>query len=274
MQRHDRTYTTFLNAFIAAVGGLVLACDASDLEQVDLAEAAGVAARPGDDDTELRALAEKYLFKEVGDTEARAIHEQIRRLSLNDADTFHRIVGELGGLEGVEREIFEASHELARSRGISFVDVSEHEQLAVLSELTGLPRESIEVAGPTNLVIDDTTEPSPVCVWPWASCSYTTQWNKTLAGFSCLSGCTVGAASDRVSNSACELGGCDYRMRFPDGTTANIDGKTAAADCVVNYYGGLIAYSTGSSTYVLSGVQGPSSCGLPTASIHKYFQVA
>lgn len=256
------------SAFILNVGGCEVSEPDAGLDEVTLETSTSSAA-------ELRALANEYLFKEVSDAEARAVHDRIRRLSADEADTFHSIVGELSGLAGFERELFDATHDLARSRSVSFLDINEQDQVGLLSDLTGLTREDMasveDHASGMDLANDQ--EPSTLCAWPWASCSYTTQWNKTLAGSSCFSGCTSGAGSDRVSNSACELGGCDYRMRFNDSTTSTIDGKTAAADCVVNYYGGLIAYSSGTSTYALSGTQGPSSCGLPTASIHQYFQV-
>ncbi len=256
------------STFVLNLGGCEVYEPDASLDEVALETPTSSAA-------ELRALANEYLFKEVSDAEARAVHDRIRRLSADEADAFHSIVGELSGLAGFERELFDATRELARSRSVSFLDINEQDQVSLQSDLAGLTREEMASVGghASGMDLVNDQKPSALCEWPWASCSYTTQWNRTLAGSSCFAGCTSGAGSDRVSNSACEFGGCDYRMRFNDSTTSTIDGKTAAADCVVNYYGGLIAYSSGSSTYALSGVKGPSSCGLPTASIHQYFQV-
>lgn len=210
----------------------------------------------------LHTLADRYLYEETDAAGTEEIFKEIRALSDEDARSFHELLAERNGYTGVERIAFDVAFEYAQELGISFLDLRHHEHgeqiMARLSRRTGEQAPSL-------------VEKSS-CTWPSVSCSYTTAWNYALYPGSCSS-CTVGSLYDRVGNEACETLACDFRIRFTRTNAEIIDGRNADADCVIDYYGSVGAYSTSPYTYALIGWGSTVYCGLSTGSIHTQFQV-
>jgi hypothetical protein len=224
----------------------------------------------------MHKLAADYLFKNVDEVESSQILDRIRTLSTPELADFGSAVVALAELSAVEADAFERALARAEELGLSYLDLPDDELGRIIEDLSA----AADLGGssdsdPTGFPATSAhhTVSGALCIPGYASCSTTTLWNKNLYGMSCASGCTKGTYSDRVSNEKCELLGCDYRMRFTRSFASTIDGTTAAADCTINKYPGILAYSAGSYTYALFGIKGPLFCGLPTKSVHQYFQV-
>ena len=227
---------------------------------------------PPSTNDEVRTLAHDYLFKVVDEEESAAIRERVRKLGPEEAEVFHQEIADTSHFSETQRLLFDAAFEYSKASRRSFLDFTQADGKRIMSEVTGIPAEQIPDEKPEAT---PSSPPSAIgCIYPYVSCPYVTSWNKTLTGTTCSPGtCSVMNAYDRVGNAACEFADCDYRLMFPRSSATSIDGRTAAADCVINYYGGLIAYSSGATTYALSGVTGITWCGLANWNLSFSFQV-
>lgn len=72
---------------------------------------------------QLRALAHDYQFKAVTEEESAAIFAQIRGLDEAGSDEFRRCLTENAGYTGREAILSNIFHEIAKERGISFLDL-------------------------------------------------------------------------------------------------------------------------------------------------------
>lgn len=218
-------------------------------------------------------LAYRYLYEEADDDVTAATLAEVQGLSIADARIFLQHVKEIeppqeytsAQDEWVQERLRDRLLDHAETYGTSLADLSWKDVEEVEDELIAeVPEDILEVD----------YEGAGVFCWPgYAICS-TVTFTTTLYGGSCASGCTRSSGYDRASNSSCELGVCDYRVEFPTTSMkSTVDGVTAAADCVILYYGGFIGRSSSGRTQVGYGVGGPTSCWTTGGTVSGYLQV-
>jgi hypothetical protein len=217
-------------------------------------------------------LARRYLFEEVDDAGSAAIFSEIKQLSREQTKEFHQELIEvqlaMGDVSPFDLRYAQAVARRSEELGIPFFELTGQDQQAILEEValsaTNGDVEPSEVPAPLQLETE-TLPPigykqSTLCVPGKVSCNVIA-FQSTAIGGSCATGCISATSSDRLSNESCEWGACDYRVRFPTASLrTNIDGKTAAADCVVLYYNGLLSRYASSQMDVLVGIGGPAFC--------------
>ncbi|MEY4722738.1 MAG: hypothetical protein RLZZ324_251 [Candidatus Parcubacteria bacterium] len=109
--------------------------------------------------------------------------------------------------------------------------------------------------------------------WPgYAGCSVGTFQETGLTYNFCSNGnCRIGFVDDRVSNEACELLACDYRITYPTDTwrATRVEGLTAAANCVVTAWPTLLNSYDAPWTRILYGYGHTTQCGVLSGSYLK-----
>ncbi len=221
----------------------------------------------------LADLAFRYLYEEGPDDVTFATLEEVENLTVPEARVFLQRVQAIEPEQAftsaqdqwVQERIRERLLDHAEATGTRLGDLSWKDVEEVEDQLIAeIPDEVAEV---------DYEGSGAWCLPGYAICS-TVSFTTTLYGASCASGCTRASGYDRASNSGCELGACDYRVEFPTGSMAGtVDGVTAAADCVILYYGGFIARSSSGRTQVGYGLAGPTSCWTTGGTVSGYMQV-
>jgi hypothetical protein len=246
------------------VGATVLIVSACSQDSTGGSEPAGVGGE-SQHDAHLRSLASDYLFKEVDEQGAAAIHQEIRSLSPDDAVVLHEALVELAGYSDDERAVSDALFARTAARQAAFFDAT--------------PQEAREAQAWVMNV--DPSQPKPTdkafCVWPYVDCTYAPFPDPVLTPVSCdtmTNNCTVGSLYQRVGNviDGCEELGCDFQIRFTYTNATRIQGITAAATCVV-MKNNKAARRTAPYTWALIGYGSTLSCSLPTGSIHTLFRV-
>lgn len=215
----------------------------------------------------LTELANDYLFKKATREEKAVLLEDIHSLTPDETKRFHQIVIERSGVTGNERASAEIAAAYMEKNGIKLMEMRHEEHGRELAELilAGLTYSEDRAGEQYQRLACGITE---------VSCDYVTSWNSALANGSCTPpGCVTGTYSDRVGNTPCEIGACDYRVRFTKTGATQIDGVGLAADCVLLYYSAITSYSAGSYTYGGIGQGGIIACFLSTSSIHTNFVV-
>lgn len=208
-------------------------------------------------------LAARYVLEDVdGPAEAEQILESIRSLERDELLDFAWWVVEH------QRLMFHASEdgnhddllvlalaERGAENGRPFFDLGDAEVREVAQEV----HRADEIGAPND-------SPEPFCVWPYASCPYTTAWNGTVKVLNYMpaSDWLIGYASDRTSNSACELFDCDHRLAYNVGALKrnNFFARTAAAYCVGEAYPSLLTYKSGNTQFTLVGYYKTKNCGI------------
>lgn len=250
-------------------------------EKITLPRLQGDSASYDDDesdfDPEIEALAEDYLFADIDEAESLDVQGRLLSLDLDDQRKFREAVLALQPDDPSTEEDDEAVelireiHEAAIAEGVNIFELDRSEFERFVADTYG-----IELVGDSDSEPDsddDSTSESPdgapmACLPGYASCS-TSSFPYTVAdGHACPASYVAPSASDRVSNSSCELLACDYRLRYTTSSRkSSVYGATTAAQCVLDYYGGsLISSKSSSYQYVLSGVGGPSKCLITTGS--------
>lgn len=230
---------------------------------------------------EINILAQKYLSEKMSTWERKATLEKIRSLSPDQSSTFFQNLKEIQITANNAKidseaqtmiEIGEAIDKYAASQGLNRLNLRReqiHEaiglhygfdefKIAALNEPTALNTIRQNADHDSAVAIAK----SALCIFPYVSCS-TTSYTATAYGASCGFNCINGSSYDRVSNETCEIGACDHRIFYPSATRKNVvDGETSAADCVINYYGGIINRWENNYTQLGYGIAGPASCGI------------
>lgn len=221
-------------------------------------------------DPEIEALAADYLFADIDDAASRGITARILNLDFEEQREFREAVIDLQPDDSSTdqdaavariREI----HEAAIAAGVNMFELTSSEFEMFVADTYGF--DLVDPLDPLD-VSDGEVPPPTLCFPGYASCSTSSFPNSVSDPGYCPASYVRPTASDRVSNSSCELLACDYRLRYTTSSRKSYAvGATTAADCVMDYYGGsLISSQSGSYQYVLSGVGGPSRCLITTGS--------
>jgi hypothetical protein len=229
-------------------------------------------------DSELLALADKYLNLKTDKAGIAAIDSQIRALSPAQAHKLGKFALDAGHPDEKARALSETALDYAESKGISFLDLTKTDGREIMAKFLGVPVDSVPVDDTGKEVTRLPDAPSGVgvsreaaCSIGYVACGWTSAWNSYVTFANCSGGCTAGTGSDRTGNSACELLDCDYRMWFPRASASTIVGSTSAANCILGWYGALSKYSTGGYTYIGYGIAGPAYCGFYPPNPALYF---
>lgn len=232
----------------------------------------------------IEGLANDYLFDQNNtDVEQKDLLAEISGLSPQDSVLFAKKLRELQGAPKTEDLTYSAPeymsllmddflNDLALERGVNRFNISREDVADAVRDAFGIdirgnatmPSEPLP-EHPTSTDFGSVSQ--AVCILPYVACSTASfPFNDTQYNFCSNGTCKIGFANDNVSNSACELVGCDYRVSYATGATRwnRIDGQTAAADCVATAWPTLISSYGGGVTQILYGYGNTTSCGVFT----------
>ncbi|EYF07288.1 Hypothetical protein CAP_0767 [Chondromyces apiculatus DSM 436] len=209
----------------------------------------GEAPRDTAEGVDMQAFAYRYLHEEVDDATSQRIMQQIRAFSPDEYNEFQDALRELQPQvdDGLDWLVDELRYE-ADLRGMKTIDLTHADAPEVMTAIKA------------RRALAQPAQDSLACGPLQVSCQ-SVKFGGHAPGGSCGWGCVSASGSDRTSNSPCEDFACDHRIWF-NGLSQVVDGKTAAADCVILHYGGFASRYANGRTEVVVGVEGPLVCGI------------